>query len=88
MTTSQGGSLSTTTLEKNKMTMNQKAHRHLLHLRKKPREVDVHLLATNALIIFWRKVIYNTISATFSTTLLQHYFCGIASTPPLQHCLL
>jgi hypothetical protein len=25
---------------------------HLLHLRKKPREVDVHLLATYALIVF------------------------------------
>jgi hypothetical protein len=33
-------------------------------------KVDVHLFATNALVIFWRSIFCNTTSATSSTTLL------------------
>jgi hypothetical protein len=59
----------------------------------KKKKVDVHLLATNALIIFWMNIFCNTTSVTFSIPSLQHrfysiVFCTIASTPPLQHCLL
>jgi predicted NAD/FAD-binding protein len=59
------------------------------------KKVDVHLLATNALVIFWRSVFCNTTSAMSSTTplqqcLLQHHFsnvfCNTTSTPLLQHC--
>jgi hypothetical protein len=56
-------------------------------------EVYVHLLTTDALIIFWRSVSYNTTSTTSSVAFFQHHFCSIifyniVSTPPLQHCLL
>jgi hypothetical protein len=86
----------------------KEARYHLLHLRKKDKwwwaslakknkqskkKVDVHLLATNALVIFWRSVFFNTISETSSTAPLQHrfyniIFYSIASTPLLQHCFL
>jgi hypothetical protein len=66
----------------------KQACRHLLHLNKKTRvkkkqikkKVDVHLLATDALVIFWSSIFYNTTLATSSTTLLQHQFCSIVST--------
>ncbi len=92
------GSLSFVTPEKKikEMTMSQGTCCHLLHLRKKTRvkkkqskkKVDVHLLGTYALVIFWKIVFCNTILATSSTTPLQHRSCSIASTSPLQHCLL
>jgi hypothetical protein len=44
----------------------------------KKRKVGVHLLATNALVIFWRSVFCNTTSTTS--------FWNTASTPFLQHC--
>jgi hypothetical protein len=61
--------------------------------KKKKKRVDVHLLATYALIIFLKKVFYNNISATSCATLLQHrfyniVFCSTASTSLLQHHLL
>jgi hypothetical protein len=56
--------------------------------KQRKKKVDVYLLATDALVIFWKNIFYNTTSATFSTTLLQHRFCSIVSTPPLQHCFL
>jgi hypothetical protein len=60
---------------------------------KKKKKVDVHLLATNALVIFWMSIFCNTTSTKSSVAPLQHrfyniVFCNIASTPPLQHCLL
>jgi hypothetical protein len=56
--------------------------------KQRKKKVDVHLLATFALVIFWRSVFCNTTLATSSITSLQHRSCNIASTPPLQHCLL
>jgi hypothetical protein len=56
--------------------------------KQRKKKFDVHLLATDALVIFWRNVFCNTILATSFATSLQHRFCSIASTPPLQHCLL
>jgi len=48
------------------------------------KKVDVHLLATNALVSFWRNIFCNTILATFyATPLLQHYF-----NTHVQHCFL
>jgi hypothetical protein len=44
------------------------------------KKVDVHLLATNALVIFWRSIFCNTTLATSSATPLQHHSCNIAST--------
>jgi len=72
---------------------------HLLckgtRMKKKQRnkKVDVHLLAIDALFIFWKNVFYNTTSAMSFVALLQHrfckiIFCNIASTLHLQHCLL
>ncbi len=61
--------------------------------KKRKKMVDVHLFDTDAPVIFWRSVFCNTISTTSFATPLQHHFCNIvfcsiASTPPLQHCLL
>jgi hypothetical protein len=56
--------------------------------KQRKKKVDVHLLAKNALVIFWRSIFCNTTPATSSTTPLQHHFCNITSTSPLQHCFL
>jgi hypothetical protein len=45
----------------------------------KKERADVHLLATDAQVIFWNSVFFNTTSATV--------FCNTATTPFLQHCL-
>jgi hypothetical protein len=60
--------------------------------KKQKKKVDVHLLATNALVIFWRSIFCNTTLAMSFVTLLQHcfctiVFCNIDSTLPLQHCI-
>jgi hypothetical protein len=74
MTMSQASSPSSTTSKqknKNEKEANQK-------------KVVVHLLATNALVIFWRNVFCNTTLATSSATpLLQHCF-----NTHVQHCFL
>jgi hypothetical protein len=59
----------------------------------KKERADVHLLATDAQVIFWNSVFFNTTSATSFATLFQHrfysiVFCNISSTLPLQHCFL
>jgi uncharacterized protein YegP (UPF0339 family) len=60
-------------------------------VKKDPKKrVNVHLLATNAHVIFWSNVFCNTTSATSSIAPLQHrfysiIFYSIASTPPSQH---
>jgi hypothetical protein len=56
--------------------------------KQRKKKVDVDLLATYALVIFWRRVFCNTILATSFAALLQHRFCYIASTLPLQHYIL
>jgi hypothetical protein len=67
----------------------------LLHLKKKKvkkkqrkKKVDVYLLTTYALVIFWKNIFYNTTSAMSFAALFQHHFCNIVSTSPLQHCFL
>jgi hypothetical protein len=80
-----------------KIMMSHEACRHLLHLRKKPKDLFFpcifKLFATDALVIFWRNVFYNTILTMSSIAPLQHYFyniifCIIVSTSPLQHFFL
>jgi hypothetical protein len=64
-------------------------------VKKKQRKenFDVHLLTTNAIVIFWKSAFCNTTLVMSPTTPLQHrfnniVFCSIGSTSPLQHCLL
>jgi hypothetical protein len=45
---------------------------------KENKRANVHLLATYAMVICWRSVFYNTISAMSFATLLQHHLCNIA----------
>jgi hypothetical protein len=61
----------------------------------KKKKVDVHLLTTYALVIFWSNIFCNTTSTTSSATplqqrLLQHRFnttfATSSSVAPLQHC--
>jgi G:T-mismatch repair DNA endonuclease (very short patch repair protein) len=73
----------------------KQACRHLLHLSKKigvknkqiKKKVDVHLLATNALVFleecFLQHHFSNVFCNTISAPLLQHCF-----NTPMQHCLL
>jgi hypothetical protein len=66
--------------------------------RQRKKKVDVYLFATDAQVIFWNNIFCNTTLATSFAAPLQYRFCSIvfyiiiicsiASTPPLQHCLL
>jgi hypothetical protein len=67
VTRSQVGSPSFVTSEKNNKSEKEA----------KKKKVDVHLLATNALVIFWRSIFSNTTLATSSAALLQHHLCNI-----------
>jgi len=94
MTTSQGGSLSFATFKKKiKHMRKRKKEMNKSEKETKKKKVDGHLLATDAVVIFWRSVFYNNTSATSSVAPFQHYFCSIVfcnivSTPPLQYFLL
>jgi len=91
MTTSQGGSSLSATSEKTKQidedepfglsSSSTPREKKWTIVKKKTnkQKVDVHLLATNALVIFWRSIFCNTTLATSSVApLLQHHL--------LQHC--
>jgi len=45
--------------------------------KQRKKKVDVHSLATDALVIFWRSVFCNTTSTMSSVALLQHRLCNI-----------
>jgi predicted thioesterase len=79
MMMSHASSLSSTTFDQKKQTK---------------KKVDVHLFATNALVIFWNKVSatplqQHLLQHRFSTTfvaLLQHAYATLSSVATLQHC--
>ncbi len=80
----------------------KQAHRHLLHLSKKTRmkkkqikrKVDVHLLATDALVFlggtfsttpFQQRLLQHYFNTAFAT-LLQHTYATLSFAITLQHC--
>jgi hypothetical protein len=79
-----------------KTTTNQ-VRCHLLHRSKKTRvknkqtkrKVDVHLLATDALVFLEERFLqhhFSNVFASASATLFQHAYATLSSTTTLQHC--